>query len=408
MFRKDLPPQNLFIDVQRANILAELAEEVRTAHFGLLLLAGSHGIGSSSLARRLVYDLQQAHCCALLSAEKEEGRLDFYNQLAEALELDQRFSSRMQFLMDFGYLLRQLSDTGKRLFLVVDEAQRLSQEQLDDIRFLANIEQDQKKMVTILLVGDEGLLEKLALPRNKALAKALGKTFRLTAFDQKTSLGYCHHKLRLSGYDQNFLTDDAHAAIFAKTGGVAGEIDALAELCCKTIEEKELEQVDGGAVAGCLSQEAGVVEEDDEPSAKKGKRVGRTRKGLVLGLVVVFLVAGISYLGQKKDSNSFPPLQNQVQDADIADDKREVTISSAAIGENIEGQGQQDAFAPGAYQGEKTLLEQEPDGHRQPKEINEQAGALGAAAEKSQIRGSGKIMVRDLEIMEISSEKDSS
>jgi general secretion pathway protein A len=117
---------------------------------GFLLLTGEVGTGKTTLIRYILKSTDAATVIATIY-DPMMPVLDFYNLLSEEFGLNKKFSSKAEFLIDIKKFLLKAYSEHQPAFLIIDEAQRLDHERLEEIRLLSNIELDDQKLITIFL-----------------------------------------------------------------------------------------------------------------------------------------------------------------------------------------------------------------------------------------------------------------
>jgi type II secretory pathway predicted ATPase ExeA len=135
---------------------------------------------------------------------------------------------------DFGQMHRKLneclvseSSRGKRLVVVLDEAQNLDEPVLEVVRMLSNFETPREKLMHILLAGQPGLAEKLAAPRLAQLLQRISIIARLKPLTAEETQMYIDHRLRVAGYnfEKPMFTKQAQAMIVSYTEGIPRNIN---------------------------------------------------------------------------------------------------------------------------------------------------------------------------------------
>ena len=145
---------------------------------GFLLLTGDIGTGKTALINALIKIIDVA---AIVATIPDPGldSLDFFNILAEEFKMNRRFDSKGAFLIQLKHFLHNAFDADKKVLLVVDEAQMLNHDLLEQIRLLSNIEMNNRKLINIFFVGQTEFSNMLREERNKAIRQRIGVTFHI-------------------------------------------------------------------------------------------------------------------------------------------------------------------------------------------------------------------------------------
>ena len=115
---------------------------------GFLLLTGDIGTGKTVLINYLIKSTKVSTVIAKIPDPDLES-LDFFNILSEEFQMNKQFDSKGNFLIEFKNFLYEVYGSDRKVLLIIDEAQRLNSELLEQIRALSNIEMDDKKLINI-------------------------------------------------------------------------------------------------------------------------------------------------------------------------------------------------------------------------------------------------------------------
>jgi type II secretory pathway predicted ATPase ExeA len=122
--------------------------------------------------------------------------------------------------------------SGRKVLLIVDEAQNLSHRVLEEVRMLSGIETAKEKALRIILVGQPELNEKLNSPELVQLAQRVRLRFHLTALTKTETVAYIDHRLEVAGSQgRRIFAEEAYATIYKYTGGVPRLINTLCDTC---------------------------------------------------------------------------------------------------------------------------------------------------------------------------------
>ena len=154
------------------------------------------------------------------------------------------FNKRKVELLDMlnMYLLEQYSN-GKKVVLIVDEAQNLSKKVLEEIRMLSGIETHKEKVLRIILAGQPELKDTLDSPSLKQLVQRVRLRFHIGPLDKRELREYITHRISVAGRDdQSLFHDDVFELIHCYTGGVPRLINTLCDtaLLCAYAEDKSV------------------------------------------------------------------------------------------------------------------------------------------------------------------------
>ena len=126
------------------------------------------------------------------------------------------------------HLLR-VHATGRRTVLVIDEAQNLSREVLEQVRLLTNLETTKHKLLRIILVGQPELRALLARPDLRQLAQRITARYHLPSLDAEDTAAYIRHRLRVAGGRDDLFGRSALRAVYRRSGGVPRLINIICD-----------------------------------------------------------------------------------------------------------------------------------------------------------------------------------
>lgn len=191
-------PRFLYLGEVHKEALASLVYGV-VERKGFMLLTGEAGAGKTTMVHTLLGGLDEnveyVHLSyPLLSAD------EFVHYIAlSTLGKTTPYGSKGAFLIAFGQFLRELRQRQKTFLLIIDEAQGLSLELLEEIRLLSNVETAEEKLINIILVGQPELKERLIHPRCKSLFQRVSVQYHLRPLDQPSVGEYIRTRLRAAG-----------------------------------------------------------------------------------------------------------------------------------------------------------------------------------------------------------------
>lgn len=196
---------------------------------GFTVVTGEIGSGKTTLIQYLLNQIR-GECCVGVITNTHSAFGDLLTWILAAFGIKERFedkAQRYQVLLDF---LQQEADGGRRVVLIVDEAQNMDLQTLEELRLLSNINAGDNIMMQLVLVGQPELVEKLRSPQLVQFAQRISVEFHLTALDYKQSEKYIAHRLEIAGGSPDLFTPDACAAIYYFSGGVPRLINNISDM----------------------------------------------------------------------------------------------------------------------------------------------------------------------------------
>ena len=238
-FRLSPDPQFLFASKQHARAKAYMESSVWLAD-GFVILTGDIGCGKTTLIESFIESLPKDVVLAHIS-QTQLSPVEFLQSLL--VELGFRpFGMRKIELLTLlkEYLIEQYSG-GRRVLIVIDEAQNLSRKVLEEIRLLSGVEAQKEKVLRIILAGQPELGETLDSPRLEQLSQRVRLRFHITALSKRETLEYIAHRLKIAGAGRRKIFDtEALRLVFRYTGGVPRLINILCDsaMLCAFADEK--------------------------------------------------------------------------------------------------------------------------------------------------------------------------
>jgi general secretion pathway protein A len=195
---------------------------------GFLLLTGDVGTGKTTLINALVNTLgEEVIVATLLDPGIEKD--DFFAYIGKAFQFKQAFSSKGDFIHGFSDFLNRAHDEGKKVLLIIDESQRLSQELLEEIRLLSNIEKQSTKLINIFFVGQIEFNSIILEPKNRALRQRISVNYDLNPLSAKETGKYIHHRLKVAGAAKSLFNAAAVLEVFRFSNGYPRLINIICD-----------------------------------------------------------------------------------------------------------------------------------------------------------------------------------
>lgn len=222
-------PRFLLLTPKHREALSHV-QYVLSGRTGLALLLGEAGTGKTTLLRAAVEQARKDVRVVTLDNPRLT-RTEFFEFLAEAFRLGATTAkSKTRALRELTAVLNEQHKNGGVTALVVDEAQSLSDELLEEIRLLANIETPTAKLISIILAGQPELGERLNQPALRQFKQRIGLRGVLAPLTLPETADYIGGRLRIVGGElAGTFTDDAVKAVFAHARGIPRTISVICE-----------------------------------------------------------------------------------------------------------------------------------------------------------------------------------
>jgi general secretion pathway protein A len=197
---------------------------------GFILLTGEVGTGKTTLLRAALDQLPRETEVALVMNTAGLEPLDLFKLIATELRIEGAGPSKVDYIIALNAFLLQQLQAGVNTVLVIDEAQNLSAELLEEVRLLSNLETDTEKLAQIVLTGQPELLRKLAAPQLRQLRQRIAVEHHIHPLHRSEVGSYLAHRIEVAGgsYEEAFAPG-AEAAFYDFSGGCPRLLSLLAD-----------------------------------------------------------------------------------------------------------------------------------------------------------------------------------
>ncbi len=202
-----------------------------TAPRGLTVLVGEAGTGKTTLVNSILAETDRDSIECVLLSNPTLTRAEFYEFLTEGFGLGSDAGlSKTRFLMEFRRHLIERQDVGRLSALILDEAQSLPYELLEEVRLLSNIETATVKLLNVILTGQPELAARLNEPSLRQLKQRISLRCELRPFDSSETAAYISGRLRIAGGDpRQIFTREAVGVIHGVSGGLPRTVNVLCD-----------------------------------------------------------------------------------------------------------------------------------------------------------------------------------
>ncbi len=240
---------------------------------GILLITGDVGTGKTAVINTFLKKIDD-NVIAVKIPDPGLDPIDLYNILSNEFKINRKFSSKGDFLAHLNPYLHKTYRQNKTILLIVDEAQNISNELLEEIRLLSNIELADTKLINIFIVGQNELDPIIDENRNRAFKQRIGIRYHLDPLNDSETHEYINHRLKVAGSDKEIFSSKAINDIHFFSAGFPRLINAICDLALLTGYSEGKSQIDDKIVKEC-AQELKLSGEPEDTKIRDSVEVGK-------------------------------------------------------------------------------------------------------------------------------------
>lgn len=226
-FENTPDPIFLYLSKQHKEVLSALLYGIRYAK-GFVLVAGDVGTGKTTLIHVLLNSIRQTN----FAIHVINPRIDFddiLKYLAAKIGITLEGLNTLELIDHIRRKLEHQYKIGRRAVLIIDEAHLLSEDSLEDIRLISNLESEKRKLIQIALVGQNEIYDTLQKGPLKSLKQRILINRKLKPLGQKDTRHYIRHRLNVAGTNTNLFDTGALSLIWRKSGGTPRIINHICD-----------------------------------------------------------------------------------------------------------------------------------------------------------------------------------
>jgi general secretion pathway protein A len=226
-FRLTPDPAYLFLGTKHREGFAHLLFAMREGS-GFVAVTGEVGTGKTTLVRALLSETRNDNIAVSYIFNPVLSPTELLQTLNAEFGLPSRTTSKKQLTDTLNrFLLAQKADGG-RAVVIVDEAQNLDREVLEQLRLLSNLETETEKLMQIILLGQPELREVLDRPDLRQLSQRVAIRWHLDPLDRQETHKYVRHRLRVAGGDESTFEPKAIDVLYDHSAGIPRLINIIA------------------------------------------------------------------------------------------------------------------------------------------------------------------------------------
>ena len=279
-FRLSPDPQFLYLSKQHARAKAYMESTIWFTD-GFVVITGEIGSGKTTLIESFLQEIQRDVVVAQI-CQTQVSVVDFLQSVLVQFGFSPFKMKKAELIATLNQFLVEQYSAGRKVLLIVDEAQNLSLKVLEEVRMLSGVETTKEKVLRIILAGQPELNQKLDAPELVQLAQRVRLRFHLGTLSATEMQAYIHHRLEVAGAgDRQIFAEDTYAQIYRYTGGVPRLVNTLCDTAMLAAYGQDrdhvlLEDIDTSSAGTALAGVRGAAHIRSERAAAAAKPVTRT------------------------------------------------------------------------------------------------------------------------------------
>jgi general secretion pathway protein A len=250
-------PRYLYMSARHTDALAHLLYGISESG-GFIQLTGEVGTGKTTLIRSVLEQLPAKADIALILSP-QLTTLEFLETITQELRCPPAADRTVKAQIDvLNVALMRAHSEGRRVVLIVDEAQTLSPELLEQVRLLTNLETAKQKLLQIILIGQPELRELLERPEMRQIAQRITGRYHLEPLRKDDTRAYVNHRLRVAGAQSDIFTRSAIGALYAHSRGIPRLINVIADRALLAAYTRDRRSVDARLVGAAAAEVFGI------------------------------------------------------------------------------------------------------------------------------------------------------
>jgi len=257
-------PDFLYLSPQHKLARAYLEYGIRQ-RLGFVVLTGEVGTGKTTLIKSLIRSRESDQRLGVLY-QTSMAAGDLLDLLLREFEVRGHYPNRTAKLAAFNQFLISAYSRGENVVLLVDEAQNLGPEALEEIRLLSNLQTEKEPLLQVILVGQPGLRDRLRHPTLRQLAQRVSVHYHLSPLNFPETKEYINFRLARAG-GSGIFTESALEKLFHYSQGVPRRINAWCDLALVAGFAETRPEVDGDFIDTVVAAQGGSLEGQEDSAA---------------------------------------------------------------------------------------------------------------------------------------------
>lgn len=260
-------PRFFWLSEKHKEALASLKYGIQE-NKGFLLFTGDVGTGKTTLLNCFLNEIETDAIVASIP-DPDLSIVDFFKLLSKNFNINLDFDTKGDFIIQFENFLHNTYSEEKKALLIIDEAQRLNQQLLEQIRLLSNIEKKYAKLINIFLVGQNELYELIMDEQNKALRQRITVHYNIEPLTEPEIRDYIKHRLSIAGSEEEIFTPETFHEIYSFSKGYPRLINTICDRMLLSGYVSDKNKIDAKIAKKCADELRLPGEREDARNANQ-------------------------------------------------------------------------------------------------------------------------------------------
>ncbi|MFA5984854.1 MAG: AAA family ATPase [Methylococcaceae bacterium] len=263
-------PDFLYLSPKHKRALSTLQYGL-VSQAGITVISGEIGSGKTTLIRSMLGKVQD-QCAIGLITNTHKSFGDLLTWVLASFDISHKADDKAGRYQLFAKFVMEQNQKNRRVILIVDEAQNMDIETLEELRLLSNINIKQDVLLQLILVGQPELLDKLNMPELVQFAQRISIEYHLKSLNYEETKHYIAHRLQIAGGKASIFDESGCAAVFYFTEGVPRLINNICDLAMVFAFAEDMQEISWKIIrdvvlerkAGGISRFKGVLSNPTE------------------------------------------------------------------------------------------------------------------------------------------------
>ncbi|MGD9841614.1 MAG: AAA family ATPase [Steroidobacteraceae bacterium] len=252
-FRLAPDPEFLYLSKNHARAKAYMESTIWFTD-GFVIITGEIGAGKTTLIETFLSELEKDVVVAQIN-QTQLTPVEFLQSILVQFGFEPFQMKKVELMSTLNNFLIEQYSSGRRVLLIIDEAQNLSMKVLEEVRMLSGIETTKDKVMRIILAGQPELSDKLDMPELAQLTQRVRLRFHLTPLSREDSEHYIQHRLEVAGSNgREIFSSDCYDVIFRYTGGVPRLINTLCDTAMMAAFAQDQDTVNAATLQTAIAE----------------------------------------------------------------------------------------------------------------------------------------------------------